>query len=220
MINLLFGMAAILLAFSGAYGTAAACLLVAAAADGVDGYVARKTSSGPLGAHIDSLVDTVSFGVAPAVILYCMSESIISIVFICFYVICGILRLARYNAFPSKEPGYSGIPITGACVAIAVFIILYLNLENMDIAVPYAIEMLLVFMFILSLLMISTVPYSKVMKKATFAVLVFIFLGTVASAFLITPYLIICPIILGVLMVMYLLSPLTGIIGKKKIVEL
>ncbi|WNY27898.1 hypothetical protein MmiEs2_00770 [Methanimicrococcus stummii] len=213
-------MAAVFLAFSGAYGAAAACLLIAAAADGVDGYVARKTSSGPLGAHIDSLVDTVSFGVAPAVIIYCISESFISVVFVCFYLICGILRLARYNAFPSKEPGYSGIPITGACVAIAVFIIMYLNLEKIEVVFPYGIEILMIFMFVLSLLMISTVPYSKVMKKGTFVVLIIVFLGTIASVFIGNPVIIVFPLILSVLMLMYLISPLAGIIGKKKSVDL
>ncbi|MDR0768105.1 MAG: CDP-alcohol phosphatidyltransferase family protein [Methanosarcinales archaeon] len=220
IINLLFGMSAILFALSGAYGAAAACLLVAAAADGVDGYVARKTSGGPLGVHIDSLVDAISFGVAPAVVVYCMSESLISIAFVFFYVICGLLRLARYNAFPPKGSGYSGIPITGACVSVAIFIILYLNLEKINVVLPYAIEILLIYMFILSLLMISTIPYSKVMKKGTFILLIIVFLGTIASVFVETPYIILFPIILGILMLIYLFSPLAGLAGKKKSVDL
>lgn len=220
IINLLFGMAAIFFAFSGAFGTAAACLLIAAAADGVDGYVARKTCSGPLGAHIDSLVDAVSFGVAPAVIIYCMSGNIISIVFSCFYVTCGILRLARYNAFPPKTPEYSGIPITGACVAIAVLIILLVNLERIPIVVPYAVELMCIFMFVLSLLMISTVPYPKVMKKETFAILIILFVGTVVSIFIDIVYMTVFPAALGALMMLYLLSPLIRLAGKKDSVTL
>ena len=220
IINLLFGVAAIFSAFNGAYGVAAALLLIAAVADGVDGYIARKTSGGPLGGHIDSLVDAISFGVAPAVIVYCMTGSLISIAFVSFYVICGVLRLARYNAFPSKEPGYSGIPITGASVAVAVFIILLINLEAINVTLPYAHKMLLIFMFILSLLMVSTIPYSKVMKKGTFMMLIVVFFGTIVSVFVEIPYLIICPIILGALMLIYLISPLIGLIGKKKSVEL
>ncbi|MBZ3935704.1 CDP-diacylglycerol--serine O-phosphatidyltransferase [Methanimicrococcus blatticola] len=220
MVNLLFGMMAIFLAFSGAYGAAAACLLVAAAADGMDGYVARKTSSGPLGPHIDSLIDAVSFGVAPAVIIYCMSESIISTVFVFVYVACGILRLARYNAFPPEKPEYSGIPITGAAVAIALAIILNFNVEKTGLTNAYTMEMLVIFMFVLSLLMISTIPYSKVMKKRTFVLLIVLFLGTIASVFVETPYVLIFPLILSILMLMYLVSPIIGLIGKKKSVEL
>lgn len=220
IINLLFGMAAILFAISGAFGTAAACLLIAAAADGVDGYVARKTSSGPLGAHIDSLVDAVSFGVAPAVIIYCMSGNIISIVFACFYLTCGVLRLARYNAFPPKTPEYSGIPITGACVAIAVFIILLVNIERIQVAIPYSVELICVLMFILSLLMVSTVPYPKVMKKGTFIILIILFVGTGFSVFIDFVYMVIFPAILGLLMLMYLLSPLVKLFGKKDSVTL
>lgn len=220
IINLLFGIAAIFFAFSGAFGTAAACLLIAAAADGVDGYVARKTSSGPLGEHIDSLVDAVSFGVAPAVIIYCMSGNIISIVFACFYVTCGILRLARYNAFPSKTPEYSGIPITGACVAVAVLIILLVNLERISIDIPYAVELLCIFMFILSLLMVSTVPYPKVMKKGTFVILIILFIGTGISVFIDVVYMTFFPAALGILMLMYLLSPLVQLIGKRNSVTL
>lgn len=220
IVSLLFGMIAIFLAFSGAYGTAAACLLVSAAADGLDGYVARKTSSGPLGPHIDSLIDAVSFGVAPAVIIYCMTESIISIVFVFVYVTCGILRLARYNAFPPEKPEYSGIPITGAAVSLVLAIILSLNLEKIGITSEYMSEILVIFMFILSLLMISTIPYSKVMKKRTFMLLIVLFTGTVASVFIETPYIIIFPLALSILMLVYLVSPLIGLIGKKRSVEL
>lgn len=220
IINLLFGIAAILFAFRGFFAAAAACLLIAAAADGIDGYVARKTSGGPLGAHIDSLVDAVSFGVAPAVLIYCISGNLLSVVFISFYVICGILRLARYNAFPATKPEYSGIPITGAAVALALFILLLFNLERLDIAIPYGTEILYIFMFILSLLMVSTVPYAKVMRKGTFAVLVILFCGVVVSAFVNEPFLVLFPAALSVLMVMYLLSPLVGLIGKRKSVQL
>ncbi|WP_318785711.1 CDP-diacylglycerol--serine O-phosphatidyltransferase [Methanimicrococcus hacksteinii] len=220
MINLIFGMAAIFFAFSGAFGAAAACLLIAAAADGVDGYVARKTSGGPLGEHIDSLVDVVSFGVAPAVIVYCMSENIISVVFVCFYLICGILRLARYNAMPHKKEEYAGIPITGAAVALSMFVLILFNLEKTNFSIPYDIEIMFVFMFVLSLLMISTIPYSKVMKKETFAVLIILFVGTIASLFVSNALIVIFPAILGFLMLIYLISPLIGLISKKKSVQL
>lgn len=217
IINLLFGMAAIFFAFDGSFSIAAACLLAAAVADGIDGYVARKTSSGPLGAHIDSLVDTISFGVAPAVLIYCMSGELISILFVCFYATCGILRLARYNAFPSHEPVYSGIPITGACVFLAVLIIFFDESAQVGFQIPYCIEFLYIILFLLSLLMISAVPYPKVMKKFTFILLIILFSATILSVFVSSPYLVICPGVLGLLMLLYLLSPLVGLVWKNTV---
>ena len=213
-------MAAIFFAFSGSFSIAAVCLLVAAAADGVDGYVARKTSSGPLGAHIDSLVDAVSFGIAPAVLVYCMSGELISIPFVCLYAICGILRLARYNAFPPQEPIYSGIPITAACVTPAVLIICFNEAFRVAVEIPYSNELIYIILFVLSLLMVSTVPYPKVMQKITFKLLIVLFLGTAVSVFINSPYLIIFPVVLCLLMLFYLLSPIVGFIRKKNSVRL
>ena len=218
ILNLVFGMCAIFFAFSGAFSYAAICLLIAAVADGVDGYVARKTSGGPLGAHIDSLADAISFGVAPALLIYCMDMSLISIVFICFYVICGILRLARYNAFPSKTPQYSGIPITGACVFIASSVILFGELSAV-VTVPYSMEFFYISMFILSLLMISTIPYSKAMKKSTFLILIFLFSAAILSVFIEIVYVLFFPILLFFVLLLYLFSPLLGFVRKKETLD-
>ena len=220
LINLLFGMAAIFFAFNDSYSIAAACLLIAAAADGADGYIARKTSGGPLGEHIDSLVDTVSFGVAPAVLIYCMGGTALSILIVCFYLICGVLRLARYNAFPSHEPKYSGIPITGACVFIASFVLLFDKLAQLSIEIQYGIEFFYGLMFILSLLMISTVSYPKVMKKMTFAVLIFFFSATIISIFIENIYFSLFPGILCLMMLIYLFTPIIGLGLKKNLVKL
>lgn len=213
-------MATIFLAFNGSFSIAAACLLVAAAADGVDGYVARKTSGGQLGPHIDSLVDAVSFGVAPAILIFCMSGEWISIPFVCFYVICGVFRLARYNAFPSKKPAYSGIPITGACVFLAVLIIFFTEISLAGFEIPYINEWIYAVLFLLSLLMVSTVPYPKVMKQSIFIFLILLFSGTIISVFAGNPYTLIFPGALCLLMLFYLLSPLISLIWKKDSVQL
>ena len=217
LINLFFGMAAIFFAINGSFGIAAACLLISAAADGVDGYVARKTSSGPLGEHIDSLVDAVSFGVAPAVLIYCMSENPISIIIVCFYAACGVLRLARYNAFPSKIPEYAGIPITGASVVVAVLAILADQFLKASVEIPYAMELICIFMILLSLLMVSSIPYPKVMKKGTFISLIILFTGTIAAVFVDTVFAAVFPGILGILMLLYLLSPVFRTIKKNSV---
>jgi len=214
LVNLLFGMASIFFAFGNSYSIAAACLLIAAAADGADGYIARKISGGPLGEHLDSLVDTVSFGIAPAVIIYCMGGSFLAIVTVCFYVICGVLRLARYNAFPSKKPEYSGIPITAACVFIASFIIFFDRLIHFSFEIPYALELLCVLMLLLSILMVSTISYPKVMKKFSFVLLIILFSATVLSLAVDSVYVTVFPGAMCLLMMLYLCSPIARLIKK------
>ena len=211
-------MFAIIFAFSGAFHYSAICLLIAAAADGADGYVARKTSGGPLGPHIDSLTDIISFGIAPAILIYCMASAPLSIVFICFYVTCGVLRLARYNAFPSDKPQYLGIPITAASVFIASSVLLLTQLSNV-VTLLYAMEFFYISMFILSLLMISTIPYSKAMKKSTFLILIFLFSAAIISVFINSVYVLIFPILLFLVLILYLFSPLLGLFRKKETID-
>ncbi|WP_338102465.1 CDP-diacylglycerol--serine O-phosphatidyltransferase [Methanolapillus millepedarum] len=214
LVNILFGMTGLFLAILGEFSLATVCILLAAVADGMDGYVARKTSSGPLGEHIDSLADTVSFGVLPAVLIYSISGSAIAAVVAVFYVLCGVLRLARYNAFPSKTPGYSGIPITGAAVFLAGLALFLEKIQYtaspfdfLKILMPYESAILLVFMLLLSFVMVSTIPYVKVTKSRTFLILIGIFTLAVLSAFLTNAFSFLFPGILFILLLVYLVSP-------------
>lgn len=209
----------------------AALLLLAAVADGMDGWVARKTSGGgPLGEHIDSLADVISFGIAPAVLLtvFCKVSGSRAALFIasvvaCIYVICGVLRLARYNAFHSEIPsGYEGIPITAGCVAIAVFTIFLdkIRLVLNESQVRYIPFILIAAMFVMSLLMISKVPYSKVMKTNTFLFLIAVFALTVLSSIFVSVYAAIAPGILSFLMIIYLIIPVAGKLSGRKRTEI
>jgi CDP-diacylglycerol--serine O-phosphatidyltransferase len=84
-----------------------------------DGYVARRRRSSALGAELDSLADSLSFGVAPAVLGFTLGlRGFWDVVILTFFVACGISRLARYNvthAALADETGkvryYEGLPI-------------------------------------------------------------------------------------------------------------
>jgi len=143
-----------------------------------------------------------------------MGEHLLAIAAVCFYVICGVLRLARYNAFPSNKPEYSGIPITGACVFLASFVILFDRLIYFSFEIPYALEILCVFMLLLSILMVSTVPYPKVMKKFSFVLLIILFSATILSLAVDSVYVSIFPGAMCLLMLTYLCSPLSRLILK------
>lgn len=104
-------------------------LPLALVCDALDGAVARwRRKSSPLGADLDSLADIVSFGVAPAALGFALGlrggwDSIS----LCFFVACGISRLARYNvtaAALSDDSGkvkyYEGTPIPTSLGLVAV----------------------------------------------------------------------------------------------------
>jgi CDP-diacylglycerol---serine O-phosphatidyltransferase len=100
--------------------TALVLLPIALACDALDGAVARwRRKSSPLGADLDSLADIVSFGVAPAALGFALGlRGGWDAAILCYFVACGIGRLARYNvtaASLSDERGkvkyYEGTPI-------------------------------------------------------------------------------------------------------------
>jgi CDP-diacylglycerol--serine O-phosphatidyltransferase len=95
--------------------------------DGLDGYVARRTSRRSLiGADLDSLADIVSFGVAPAVMGFSLGlRGVWDMLILTYFVLCGISRLARFNvtaadtADPSgKVKYYEGTPIPSSIIIV------------------------------------------------------------------------------------------------------
>ncbi|MBX3230486.1 MAG: CDP-alcohol phosphatidyltransferase family protein [Labilithrix sp.] len=105
-------------------------LPVALVCDAMDGAVARwRRKSSPLGADLDSLADIVSFGVAPATLGFALGlRGGWDAVVLCYFVACGIGRLARYNvtaASLSDESGkvkyYEGTPIPSSLLLVMIF---------------------------------------------------------------------------------------------------
>ncbi len=93
---------------------AARLILIAVVADGFDGYFARKSNTeSEFGMNFDSLSDCISFGVAPALLMYSYILKWWMIPFSIMYVSAGVLRLARYNVtFKEAEEGtFIGMPI-------------------------------------------------------------------------------------------------------------
>jgi CDP-diacylglycerol--serine O-phosphatidyltransferase len=158
LINALFGFASILMALHGQIESALVLILLAVIADGADGAVARYTGTGVLGANLDSLADVISFGVAPAVVAFVSLDSMNNWVevFPGLFLVCGILRLARFNV-SGKTDGFEGIPITAGGFIVALFIF-------MKDFVPYFETIFASLLVILSLLMVSTISYPKIKK--------------------------------------------------------
>jgi len=123
LLALCAGMTAIRFALNGNFQAAVYAIIVAGVFDGLDGRVARLLkATSRFGAELDSLSDFVSFGVAPAAVMYLWTMSALHSVgwaIVLFYAVCCALRLARFNTQLSAEPtpataGYfSGVPAPG-----------------------------------------------------------------------------------------------------------
>jgi CDP-diacylglycerol--serine O-phosphatidyltransferase len=162
--NIFCGFVSIVRATEEDYSAAALLILIAALLDAVDGRVARMTgTSSEFGSQFDSIADVVSFGVAPAMLAFCWSLSSFgrvgwAVSFL--FVMCGALRLARFNIQASRQDRryFVGLPIPAAACTVATTI--YAHPEppgaTRD---PFIGGMLLLLVLMVSLLMVSRVRY-------------------------------------------------------------
>lgn len=156
------GFYAILASFKGNYIHGAWAILIANIFDGLDGWVARLTNSTTkFGIELDSLSDLIAFGVAPAVLLYSWGLNPFGrfgwgAVF--FYVICGALRLARYNVQmgTTESKAFTGLPIPGAGTVAASLVLFYNEVWGEMIVKNYFVLFL---PFLLAVLMVSTLRF-------------------------------------------------------------
>lgn len=138
--NLFWGFFAIMKALAGEFAWAGSAILLGAVFDMLDGRVARLTKgSSEFGVQYDSLCDLVSFGCAPAVIMYQYGLYTYGRIgwIVCFlFMACGALRLARFNVMSSigKASGdFTGLPIPMAAATVATFVLFMNDLhQNQD----------------------------------------------------------------------------------------
>ncbi|MGH9262186.1 MAG: CDP-diacylglycerol--serine O-phosphatidyltransferase, partial [Acidimicrobiales bacterium] len=127
LFNLFFGIWAIVLASQGAFYRAGWFIVFAGVLDLLDGRVARLSKTGTrFGAELDSLVDIVSFGVAPAFLMYQLAFSVAgpaAWVFCYFYVMAVAIRLARFNVTQAGQAKahFVGLPSPAAGMTLATF---------------------------------------------------------------------------------------------------
>jgi CDP-diacylglycerol--serine O-phosphatidyltransferase len=124
--NLFLGVWAMVSASRGQFETAAWLIVVAAAVDMVDGRIARFTSTGSeFGEQLDSLVDAISFGVAPALIFYFLflQDGVWSWALCFIYVSAVIIRLARFNVEQAGQAKahFHGLPSPTAGMTVATY---------------------------------------------------------------------------------------------------
>ena len=204
--NALLGLAAMLSASNGRYDLACILLLVAAVADGVDGYLARRLGGSDLGGTMDSLADVISFGVAPAFIVYSAFGAQYPYLIgaaVSIYVACGILRLARFSSIQKTITDFEGLPITAG----SVMIVSYLLIDPKYISAFSVVALVT----ILSILMISKFTYPKFSNMRTMAPVSVMFGLVIPSFFVNIEYTPSLSLILFVAMTLYVASPVISI---------
>ena len=160
--NMFLGFFSMILAYSGQYSKAAWMVFFAAFLDLMDGKIARFTNSASrFGVEYDSLADTVSFGLAPSFLLYCLylKDWGVTGIFLSFMpLLFGSIRLARFNTQLKgfSKSYFSGFPIPSAALTLASFVIFSQHYFNIPIKYP---KVMLLLIIIVSILMVSTIRY-------------------------------------------------------------
>ncbi len=174
LISAVIGMA---LSARGLFTAAVLCLVFSGVCDAFDGMVARSKKNRTddekaFGIQIDSLCDAVSFGVAPAVLCYCMGmDTVPGIVILALYCLCGVIRLAFFNVLEGKrqqsEGGcnkvYRGLPITTSSMILPVVYLLRFVLPgNVFLIILYITMTVTGFLFVLDF-SVKKIDFSKLL---------------------------------------------------------
>ncbi len=187
LVGVCIGLSSIKFAFDGNFKFSIIAIIVAAIIDGLDGRIARLIKgTSKVGKELDSLTDVISFGVAPAFIMYFWSLNQIGRIgwLICLiYVMCVALRLARFNVSSEAEPSwrdnfFEGIPSpAGGVLVLMPLVYSFSEFQifqiNYDLFVP-------ILFIVVSVLLISKVPtYSLKKIKVQRSFTIFLLLGIV-----------------------------------------
>ena len=167
LIGVCIGLTSIKFALDGKFSLAVVAILFAGLMDALDGRIARLIKgTSKMGKELDSLGDVISFGVAPAFIMYFWNLQYLDKLgwFVCLmYVVCVALRLARFNVNSEEEPSwkdnfFEGVPAPAGGILVLMPLVLsfsglgdFFFKINYDLVVP-------AFFIIVSILLISTIP--------------------------------------------------------------
>lgn len=166
-LNMACGFFSIILGWKGQFYQASMILVLGAIFDSVDGRVARMTGTqSAFGEQFDSISDVVTFGVAPAFLVYnkfFVNLGRIGLITSFIFLLCGALRLARFNANIDKVSSefFQGLPIPSGALAILGLVLFSLEFPQINDYTPLLIGYVLFYAF----LMISNIPFNSFKKS-------------------------------------------------------
>jgi CDP-diacylglycerol--serine O-phosphatidyltransferase len=176
--NMTFGILSVMYSINGHFMKAAWSLVFALGCDILDGRIARMThTTTDFGLELDSLSDLVSFGIAPAMMIYQLAlknMGKIGIAIAIIFILCSALRLARFNVMAQNNvpvENFMGLPTPASAGVLVSFVLSYellgpegytLNFRTIDILqkqMPLFFKVMPIVTVALSFLMVSNVPY-------------------------------------------------------------
>ncbi len=193
------GLTGIRFAIEGEWPFAILAIILAAVLDGVDGRIARLLNAqSRFGAELDSLADSLSFGVAPAIILYLWSlQDLKSFGWLAAlaFAICCALRLARFNARidvddqPHKSAGFlTGVPApVGAGLAFAPFY-LWMATERDEFRDPVALAIWIGIIAVLLISNMATLSWAAIRPRRDVRLGLIAFAAVAFAALLLEPW--------------------------------
>ncbi len=216
-LNIFCGYYSVISSLDRNFVAAAVAIIIAAVFDTLDGKIARATNTtSNFGIEYDSLADIISFGFAPGLMIYLWAlEPLGRIGWLAafLFLVCGALRLARFNAQANNSSSntyFTGLPIPAAAGMNATMVLFLHRIEVFE-ANPV---FLLVLLYFLSFLMVSTIKYEslkrpELLKRMKFnnlvvVILVLIFIAAEPS------------VTLFILAVAYTISGLINFVRQKK----
>src|ERR1700693_2988467 len=171
LLALCAGMTAIRFAVNGDFQYATFAIIAAGIFDGLDGRLARLLkATSQFGAELDSLADFISFGVAPATVLYLWTMAALHSVgwaIVLFYAVCCALRLARFNTQLAAEPPphaagfFTGVPAPAAAGLVLMPMFVSFEWGEWIVRSPYLNALWIAG---IAALMISTIPTFSLKK--------------------------------------------------------
>ena len=171
-LNLFCGFYAVISAIEAKFLTSAISIIIAVIFDALDGKIARAThTTSKFGVEYDSLADLISFGLAPGVLIYLWAlQPLGRIGWLAafLFMACGALRLARFNTQVGTISGnyFVGLPIPAGAGMLATTILFFnkLSISGNSFSV-----FILVLIYVLSFLMVSSIKYNSFKKPELFS---------------------------------------------------
>lgn len=205
------GLTGIRFAISGDFEKSVLAVILAGLLDGIDGRAARLLKAQTrFGAELDSLADAISFGVAPALIVYLWTLQYLprfGWIAALAFAICCVLRLARFNAqldlaeLPHKQAGFlTGVPAPAGAGLAMLPMYLWIASGQSEFGHPIAVG---VWMLLIAFLMIANIPtlgWSKLRPPRRVRLAVLVLAGLLVAALLTMPWPTLAAITIGYLL--------------------
>ena len=172
LMNLFSGFLALTQTLEGRFEYACWLIVLSAFFDVLDGMMARLTNGSSLfGIELDSLSDIVSFGVAPAFLVYVFGLKdfgVLGLIVSSLPAICGAVRLARFNVqFEGEKKDYfTGLPIPGQAIALVALILNVNDAAWFSRFSPNNLSILVPIVIVLSGLMVSNIRFDAIPKPS------------------------------------------------------